>query len=503
MISQKSPVQRQQLQQIISGLTEGVILIDPDQTISWANAAALRMHGASAVEELGATVSEYRQRFRLRYRNNHVLEADDYPVARVVAGEAFSDVVVEVIRDGAEADGAEASEWIHRVRSIVLTDDEGEPDCLVLVVTDATEEFTAIERFEKAFNANPAPAVICRVSDLRYVRVNQGFMDMTGYASDAVLGRSVYDLDVMQDADRRELGKERLSEWRSIPQMEATLQLPDGSTKLVIVAGQPIELGDEPCMLFTFADLEPRRKAEGALKQSEERFAKTFRLAPVPMKICTVDGFRILDVNDAFLQVTGYDVHDVIGRSPAEIELWDSGTTRLKLEKELVQSGSLRNIEARLKTKTGDMIDCLVSAETVMINGEPCVLDVFQDISARKHSELELISAIETVMSDGSWFSRSVVEKLANLRAPQAGESLAAVDDLTPRERHVLELICRGDSDGKIADELAMSRNTVRNHVSRIYAKIDVHSRSEAIVWARARGIFGPASGAHTSPKER
>lgn len=41
--------------------------------------------------------------------------------------------------------------------------------------------------------------------------------------------------------------------------MEAELPVPDGRTKLVILAGQPIETGDDKCMLFTFADLEPRR----------------------------------------------------------------------------------------------------------------------------------------------------------------------------------------------------------------------------------------------------
>ena len=44
--------------------------------------------------------------------------------------------------------------------------------------------------------------------------------------------------------------------------MEAELDLPDGGRKLVVVAGQTIALHDEPCMLFTFADLEPRRQAE-------------------------------------------------------------------------------------------------------------------------------------------------------------------------------------------------------------------------------------------------
>ena len=74
------------LRQIIAGLDEGVILIDPDQSLLWANDAALAMHGVEHIDDLGATVDEYRERFQLRYRNNHRVEADDYPIERVVAG---------------------------------------------------------------------------------------------------------------------------------------------------------------------------------------------------------------------------------------------------------------------------------------------------------------------------------------------------------------------------------------------------------------------------------
>lgn len=70
---------RRQLQQIIAGLSESVILLDPDQTIFWANEAALAMHGATKLEDLGATVTEYRKRFELCYRNRHRLSDDQYP----------------------------------------------------------------------------------------------------------------------------------------------------------------------------------------------------------------------------------------------------------------------------------------------------------------------------------------------------------------------------------------------------------------------------------------
>jgi PAS domain S-box-containing protein len=260
---------RRQLQQIIAGLTVGVILIDPDQSIFWAKEAALAMHGIETLEELGATVSEYRKRFGLRYRNNHPLSRGDYPMDRVLAGEAFSDVIVAVARAGEDD-----PQWVHRIRSLVLTDTAGDPDCLVLVLHDATERFSAEERFERTFGANPAPAVICRLSDLRYVKVNQGFQEMTGYSKEDLIGRSVYEIDVLENAENKELAVERLNEGRTIPQMEALLKLPGGGTKFVFVAGQPIEIGDEPCMLFTFIDLEPRKKAEDALRQSEERFSK-------------------------------------------------------------------------------------------------------------------------------------------------------------------------------------------------------------------------------------
>ena len=169
----------------------------------------------------------------------------------------------------------------------MLTNAAGEPNCLALVVHDATEWASAEERFERIFNANPAPAVICRLDDLCYVKVNQGFLDMTGHVHEDVLGRSVYEVDVLEQAERRELAIERLGEGATIPQMEAVPKLADGSTKAMVVAGQPIDMNDEACMLFTFMDLEPRKQAERALRQSEERSATAFQMAPVPTAIVT------------------------------------------------------------------------------------------------------------------------------------------------------------------------------------------------------------------------
>ena len=78
---------RSQLQQIIAGITEGVILIEPDQAVTYANRAALAMHGVQDLDELGRTVDAYRRNFIVRERTSQAIAEGRSPIERVVAGE--------------------------------------------------------------------------------------------------------------------------------------------------------------------------------------------------------------------------------------------------------------------------------------------------------------------------------------------------------------------------------------------------------------------------------
>ncbi|MET1069068.1 MAG: helix-turn-helix transcriptional regulator [Pseudomonas prosekii] len=477
---------RRQLQQIIAGLSDGVILLEADKTILWANDAALAMHGVSRVNQLGANAKEYAKRFNLRYRNNHPVPTESYPINRIAGGEVFSDVLVEVTPSDDEE-----SLWVHNVRSLQLTDSAGQVESLVLIMSDVTEWASAEQRFEKTFNANPAPAVICRLSDLRYIKVNQGFLEMTGYTRDQVIGVSTYELDILDGAEKRDLAIERLRQHTTIPQMQAELKLPERGNKQVIVAGQPLEINEEACMLFSFVDMEPRHKVELALRQSEERFAKAFRLTPVPTLVCGAENELVIDVNEAFLETLGYPSEEVLGKTVEEIDFIDDSGTRTRLFAALEKAGKLDRVDVRIRKKGGELIECNVSADTVNIQDSPCYLLVLMDITERKRTEVELVAAIEEVMKDASWFSRTLIEKLANVKSVNSPKlPSVSFTDLTARERDVLGLICEGLADKEIAARLKLALNTVRNHVSTVYSKLDVHSRSEAIVWARERGLF-------------
>ena len=84
--------------------------------------------------------------------------------------------------------------------------------------------------------------------------------------------------------------------------------------------------------------------------------------------------------------------------------------------------------------------------------------------------------------------ARVLSSAIAELRDPRGARTGRPAVDLSPREREVLALIGGGADDDAIAERLGLSRNTVRNHVARLYAKIGVNRRSAAVIWARERG---------------
>lgn len=475
---------RTQLQQIIAGMNEGVILIEPDRVITYANHSALAMHGVDYLDDLGRSIESYLSNYEVRSRTGQTLETGQSPIERAAAGESF-DILVEVRRRGGGK-----TVWTHRVRSLVVKTPAGLPDCHVLVSADLTSHVEAEERFDCMFSANPAPALICRLSDLRFIKVNEGFLQLTGYAHEDVIGHSVYEIDVLERAENREVAIQQLKAGQTIPQREACLRLPKDREHYVIVAGQPLEVGTEPCMLFTFADLEDRHKAEAALARSEERFAKAFRLSPIPTMVGTIEGHRYLDVNDAFVKAMGYGLEEVVGRSANDLELWADARVRRQFEAIFSEKGSVRGFEAKFHVNGGAEVDCIVSAEMVMINDQNCILCAFQDITERKRSEGELVAAIEAAMSDTSWFSRGVIEKLAAMRQLSASVSSSVrLQDLTAREREILTLICRGARDAEIGADLKLSPHTVRNHVASLYKKLGINRRTEVVIWARERGL--------------
>jgi len=470
------------LDQLMAQLLDGVILLDPTGVILSANTAALRMHGLETFEDLGGTAEGYAERFTLRSSEGRRLKRRDYPLFRLLAGESFPDETVEVMPAGEDE-----VRWVHQVRDVTMDVDGGEPDYLALVLCDVSARFDAEARFRAMFQANPAPALVVRLSDLRVMRANPGFLALTGFEEGELRGKALFGLDLLAGLEDAKAVKESIEDGRVVPQAEAELLVADGSRRLVLFAGQPIDVTQEDALLLTFADLQPRREAEQALAASERHLLAVFEMAPVAMVVTQASDRSTIRVNAAFRALTGYDSTEPTG--PAEDDgqgLWETRDAYRAADRLVAEHGTLRHHEARLRSSAGEWIDCLVSGETIDVDGMACVLWVYQNVTERRRDEIELAKAIDEVMQDTSWLSRSILDKLATLRRPQ---TQPPAEDLSPREREVLGLICDDLSDTAIAERLGLSRNTVRNHVARIYAKLGVSRRSGAVIWGRERGM--------------
>jgi two-component system, NarL family, response regulator DevR len=96
-----------------------------------------------------------------------------------------------------------------------------------------------------------------------------------------------------------------------------------------------------------------------------------------------------------------------------------------------------------------------------------------------------LVQAVRTVAHGGTWFSRPVVENLVLRGEHDERDS----PPLTERERQIIRLIAQGWDNARIAGALCLSEQTIRNYVSRLYGKIGVQTRAEAVVWGRDHGM--------------
>jgi DNA-binding NarL/FixJ family response regulator len=102
----------------------------------------------------------------------------------------------------------------------------------------------------------------------------------------------------------------------------------------------------------------------------------------------------------------------------------------------------------------------------------------------------ELVRAIGAVAAGEAIFGPAIARRLVTFfDRPAPRPDPAAFPELTEREREILELIARGRSNPEITAELVLSPKTVRNHVSNVFAKLQVRDRAEAIVRAREAGL--------------
>jgi DNA-binding NarL/FixJ family response regulator len=110
---------------------------------------------------------------------------------------------------------------------------------------------------------------------------------------------------------------------------------------------------------------------------------------------------------------------------------------------------------------------------------------------------VDLLNAVRAVAAGDALISPRITRRLIEefARRPEPGTAVAAsaaLEHLTEREREVLELVAKGQSNAEIATELYVSHATVKTHVSRLLMKLDARDRAQLVMIAYETGVASP-----------
>jgi two-component system cell cycle sensor histidine kinase/response regulator CckA len=135
------------------------------------------------------------------------------------------------------------------------------------------------------------------------------------------------------------------------------------------------------------------KKANESLTLSEERFSKAFHESPVPSAIQRLSDRRFVDVNQCLANIVGCQREEMIGRTPAELFLWEKPELADEWVESLLGQRAVRDQEARIRNKTGTFHEVLVSLSPVALSKEPHLLLLAQDVAERVLLERQLRQA--------------------------------------------------------------------------------------------------------------
>ncbi|UCF85989.1 MAG: PAS domain S-box protein [Desulfobacteraceae bacterium] len=259
---------------------------------------------------------------------------------------------------------------------------------------------------------NVTDVIWIRDMNLRFTYISPSILKMTGYSVEEAMAFSleyVYtpaSIEVARNALAEELAIEKTG--NANPFRTRTLELEgfckDGSSiwteaKMSFLRDQA---GQAVGIFGVSRDITERKRAEEALRESEERYRSILETAPHSITITRVKDGRCLQVNEGFCQMRGYSREEVLGRTPFELNLYVNQEDREGIIKILKETGEVNGFEVQYQKRDGTAIDTLLSARPLEYENEDCLIAVVTDVTELKGAQQALRKrlAYEKMLAD-------------------------------------------------------------------------------------------------------
>ncbi|MCX8123304.1 MAG: PAS domain S-box protein [Spirochaetes bacterium] len=271
-------------------------------------------------------------------------------------------------------------------------DEQGNFIGLSGVGTDIHEKKVAeikLKESEEKFKtlANSVLTSIFIIQDNRMQWINPATIDILEYPEEEIIGKPFWVFvhpDDVEQAKLRAAARQRGE--KVINRYEARIVTKSNTVKWLDFHVATIQYNGRIAILGSATDITDRKTIELQLKTSEEKFFKAFHSSPIPMTINTFKDGVYREVNEAACDTFGYPLHEVIGRSILELNVFADRDELEKYVKELQENKRVKDFAVTFRTKNGLLKNCIINSDVYMASGEKLVISSIIDVTQIKRS---------------------------------------------------------------------------------------------------------------------
>jgi PAS domain S-box-containing protein len=192
--------------------------------------------------------------------------------------------------------------------------------------------------------------------------------------------------------------------------LESAWKQKNGKTLIVRESANAVRDANGRILYYdgTVEDITDRKKTEEALRESEERFSKSFKTSPISFMIANMEDGRIIEINDAFTSISGFSREEAIGNTTLNMKIWVHEEDRKRMIVSLRNGKAILHKETMLRSKEGKVAIVLLSAQIIKLANRNCIISSIEDITKRKEveDELRIQSEIMSHMAEAVYLVR-------------------------------------------------------------------------------------------------
>ncbi|MEI8174027.1 MAG: PAS domain S-box protein [Deltaproteobacteria bacterium] len=366
---------------------DAILLTAPDGRILAANPEARRIFGRSE-EEI------------CRIGRAGLMDLTDPHLAAALEERArtgqFRGELTFVRKDGALFPG-EISSAIFRDR-----DGNSKTSMIVRDITDRKRAEEALtrseEKFRKAFYTSLDSVNINRLEDGMYISINPGFTRITGYTEGDIIGKTSIEYNVWGNIEDRQRLVAGLRKDGEVINLEATFRMKGGDIRYGLMSASVIDLNGVPHILSITRDITVRKRAEEALRRTEENFRRSLDESPLGVRIVSAAGETIY-ANWAILDIYGYDSLDELKATTVMKRYTSESFVEFQTRREKRKRGDYLPSDYKISIvrKDGVVRHLQVFRKEILWDGEAQFQVIYRDITDRKRAEEELQLTLESL----------------------------------------------------------------------------------------------------------